>query len=499
MVEFRFTAEKAGGQVLSGTLTAATPAEGKKKIHQLADKNQLKVISIEKKTTFLYKVKKGGEKPITGEQKAYTEREVREALSRMGYEVVSVNKKLLEFRHKPPTADIVSYVKISSELLEQKLSFSEILTLLINDTQNKTLRDTLKEINNDLRKGADSEATFLKYQAVFGKFTAYMLGLASKSGNMSEVYKATAKFLERRQEFKKNLKSALITPAVTLFVLFLAVLFYVAYIFPETAKLFQKFGIDLPPMTAFTLKISDFLTENAILVTLVMIVPPIVLWRLIKTKKGALIFDRQLLKMPIMGPLIHKTTIEVFCRVFYTLYSGSAESIEPIRIASEATDNSYFEDRIKNVAIPLMIKRGTGITDAFAASGIFTETAISRLHSGEETGTIKNTALQLANYYESETVYKMKNFIEIIQVVIAMVIMVVMIALTVVSAETATVRPKTPGMSLNNRINFDSEKEYALYNSSDKLRRDMMSYYKNSVSKATHSVREYTNPGNMTA
>ena len=92
-----------------------------------------------------------------------------------------------------------------------------------------------------------------------------------------------------------------------------------------------------------------------------------------------------------------------------------------------------------------MIKKGTGITDAFTASGVFTETALSRLHSGEETGTIKNTSLQLANYYESETVYKLKNLIELIQVFIAMIIMVVMILLTLVSAETATVRPKTPG------------------------------------------------------
>ncbi|MBT8386427.1 MAG: type II secretion system F family protein, partial [Ignavibacteria bacterium] len=58
-----------------------------------------------------------------------------------------------------------------------------------------------------------------------------------------------------------------------------------------------------------------------------------------------------------------------------------------------------------------------------------------------------NTAFQLANYYESETVYRLKNIIEIIKVVIAMIIMVIMIALTLVSAETATVRPKTPGVN----------------------------------------------------
>jgi type IV pilus assembly protein PilC len=445
MVEFRFTAEKLNGQTLSGSLTAVSFYEGKKKIIRLAEKNQLKIKNIEKKSTFLYRVRKGKDQPFRGEQKAFTKKEVEDALSRLGYEVLNVNKKLIDFHATPPTADIVTFVKISAELLDQKLAYGEILTLLINDTSNKTLRETLKEINNDLKKGADSEATFLKYQSVFGKFTAYMLGLASKSGNMTEIYKATAKFLERRQEFKKNLKSALITPAVTVFVLFLAVLFYVGYIFPETAKLFVRFGIDLPPMTAFTLKMSDFLINYKYLVAVILFAPAIFLWRFAKTKKGGFIFDQYILKIPTLGSLIHKTLIEVYCRVFYTLYSGSAESIEPIRIAAEATGNKYFEDRIKNIAIPLMIKKGTGITDAFTASGVFTDTALSRLHSGEETGTIKNTALQLANYYESETVYKLKNLIEVIQVFIAMIIMVVMIMLTLVSAETATVRPKTPG------------------------------------------------------
>ncbi len=187
-------------------------------------------------------------------RKRSAKKEVEEALARLGYNVLSVNKKLLDFQRKPPNNEIVTFVKISAELLNQKLGYGEILTLLTNDTQNATLRNTLKEISNDLKKGADSEATFLKYQNIFGKFTAYMLGLASKSGNMAEIYIATAKFLERKQEFNKSLRSALITPMVTLFVLFLAVVFYVGYIFPETAKLFVRFGIELPPMTAFTLK-----------------------------------------------------------------------------------------------------------------------------------------------------------------------------------------------------------------------------------------------------
>ena len=452
MVEYKFNAQKLNGQAITGTLTADNSSDGKKKIQRLAEKNQLKLVTVEKKSTFLYKAQKGNDKPIRGEQKAFNKKEVEDALARLGYKVVSVNKKLLDYQAKPPVSEIVTFVKISSELLDQKLAYGEILTLLINDTQNLALKNTLKEINNELKKGADSQATFLKYQDIFGKFTAYMLGLASKSGNMAEIYRATAKFLERNQEFRKNMRSALITPMVTVFVLFLSVIFYVGYIFPETAKLFVRFGVELPPMTAFTLKISDFLIENPYLVVAFCIIPPIALWQFSRTEKGKYLIDQYTLKLPIIGSLVHKTLIEVFCRVFYTLYSGSAESIEPIRIAAEAAGNTYFEDKVKNVAIPLMVKKGVGVTDAFEASGVFTETALSRFHSGEETGTIKNTALQLANYYETETVYKLKNLIEIIQVGIAMVIMVVMILLTLVSAETATVRPKTPGTASNTHI-----------------------------------------------
>ncbi len=446
MIELRFKATKPNGQSIVGTLSAPNMNVGKKKIQKLVEQHGLKTETIEKKSTFLYKAQKGDNKPIKGEQKAYTKEEVTTALTKLGYRVISVNKKLFEFNTKPPTQEIVSFVKISAELMEQKLPFSEIMTLLTNDLENKTLRETLKQINNELKKGTDSEVVYLKYESIFGKFTAYMLGLASKSGNMTEIYKATAKFLERQQEFRKNLRSALITPMITLFVLFLAVLFYVGYIFPETAKLFEKFDIKLPPMTAATLDFSDFILGNPILIALVMFVPPILLFQFSKTKKGKLFLDQYMMKIPVMGSLIHKTNIEVFCRVFYTLYTGSADSIEPIRIAAEATGNQYFEKQIKEISIPLMTSKGVGLTDALEASGVFTPTAISRFHSGEETGTIKNTAKQLANYYESETVFRLKNVIEMIQVWIAMIIMIVMIGLTLVSAETATINPKPPVM-----------------------------------------------------
>jgi len=446
MPEFKIEGVTTAGKPVQGILEADSLRAAKSKAAQMGQQRNFKVIQVIPRSTWVYKVQRGTEKPITGEQKAFTKAEVQEALQKMGYRVISVQKRLIDYKSKPPATEIVTFVRVSADLIRQKLPFNEIMALLVNDIENRTLREALKEINAELKQGKDSERAFIKQEAVLGRFTAHMLGLASKSGNMAEIYESTAKFLERQAEFKKNLKSALITPMVTLVVLFAAVVYYVGYIFPATAGLFRKFKIELPPMTRATLAISDFLVDNILYILIATAIPSVLAVRFFATEKGRLILDRYVWRVPVVGPLLHKQSIEIFCRVFYALYSGAGENIDVIRMAAEACGNKYMEQRIKDIAIPLMIQKGAGITEAFEATGVFTRTAIARFHSGAETGTVKNTALQLAEYYEKETTYKMRNAIDYIQLMISMVIMVVLTALTIVSSETATIRPKNPAV-----------------------------------------------------
>jgi type IV pilus assembly protein PilC len=446
MIELKFTAEKTDGQVIGGVIAADTFTSGKQKAGLIAIQNNFRIKSFEKKSTFVYKARRGAEKPVKGEQKAFNKQEVLEALNLLGYKVLSVNKKIIDLNRKPSKADILMFVKVCADMLEEKMPFGEILAFLIQDTRNKTLKETLKVISKDLKQGLDSEEVFMKHKNTFGFFTSYMLGLASKSGNMAEIYRATAKFLERRHEFKRNIKSALITPLVTILLLNAAVIWYVMYIFPETAKLFVSLNVKLPPMTQFTLDLAEFLQNNIYIISALVIIPIIAGLVIYKNPRGRVWFDKQLLRIPIIGEIMHKTYIEIFCRIFYTLYSGSAVSVAPIKIAAEALGNKYIEERIKTIALPMMMKKGIGISDALVATRVFPETAISKFRQGEETGSIKKSALQLANYYESDTVYRLKNFIEWVQIAIAFYILVVMILLTLVSAETAIVNPTKPGV-----------------------------------------------------
>lgn len=174
---------------------------------------------------------------------------------------------------------------------------------------------------------------------------------------------------------------------------------------------------------------------------MVVIVPIVVVWRWWQTPKGRIWRDGHIIKLPLVGHLIHKSSIEIYFRVFGTIYAGAGDNIETIRTAAEACRNAWMEDRIKRITIPLMLKEGEAFVPAMEAAGVFTKTALTRLRTGQETGNILQSAQQIATYYEAETTYKMLAIIEYIQTIVGFIIAMAIVFLTVVSAEIATISP----------------------------------------------------------
>jgi type IV pilus assembly protein PilC len=444
MAEFRYIGMNLSGRIMQGVVFARGMYAARKRAEEIAQQKHFRLQTLERKAVFIYRVRRGREAIIKGQQKAFSATEVRRALEKMGYDVLSLQKKIFDFRFKPPSRDVVMFIRLSADLLREKMAYDDILFLLGNDTANKTLRQAIREINQDLKDGKDGAEVFAKQADVLGRFPAHLLGVATKSGNMAQIYESTAKFVERNDDFKRSLKAALIMPSIVLLALAAAVVFYVAYIFPATAEMFLEFDIELPPMTAATLQMSKFFQANFIWMTIASILLIMGFIRLATTHRGRYYLSKYMIKVPIVGPLLHKVSIEIWCRVFYSLYSGAGENIEAIRTAAEACRSPYMERQIKEIAIPLMLTQGMGLVEALARTGVFTENSLQRLHAGAESGTVRDMALQVANYYEKETTYRLNNIIDMIQVAIALLILVVMTAITIVSAETAVIRPKHP-------------------------------------------------------
>jgi len=444
--EFRYTGINQAGKSVQGVVLASNKSNAKKLVRETEIKQNISVNQIDQKTNFIYKIKLPSGKKVKGKQVAFSKLELAQALARIGYTNAKIEPVIFDFQSKPSFANILMFVDLSSFLLKEKMSYDKVLRMLAEEETNPTLRSTLKKIESELKKGKEGTEVFNRYADVFGKFPAYMLGLATKSGNMAEVYDATAKFMERDQEYKKSLKQALMTPMFTVLAMIAAVLYYIISIFPTTAELFIKSGVEVPPLTAATLQMSDFFAANWWWMGLLVIIPIIVLLIWWRTPGGRVWRDAMIIKLPIIGKLLHKSSIEIFCRVFAAIYSGAENNIETIQASAEACRNAYMEKNIKEITIPLMLKEGMSLVPALAAAKVFNQTTLSRFKTGSETGNVLTAAQQIAKFYEKETTYKMQNLIQSIQTLIGAFIGIVITALTVVSAEIATVSPKTPGM-----------------------------------------------------
>ena len=447
MAEFRFSGLSAAGQQVQGTVFAPNKRTAQKKVADLADRHKFTLNDLEQRAFYRYKVKHPSGKVVSGEQKAFSSEEIESALSRMGMEVLSVQKRLLNVNRKPPNQDVIMFVRLAANLLNEKMPFNEVLNLLVADISSPALKQTIRDINSDLKSGMEAKQAFMKHQDSLGKFTAYMLGVASQSGNMSEIYEATAKFLERRDEFKKSVRSSMIMPSVTILATIGVFIWYVWFIVPATAGLFASFdGIELPPLTSASLVMADWLDRNMMWLLLGMGLSISGIVMFLRSPKGTFLAHKHMIRLPVIGSLLHKLNIEVFSRVFAILYSGSGQNIEVIKVAAEACGNTYIEQRVKTVTIPMMVAQGADLVRGMEASGVFTPMAIARFRTGSETGAVRKSAQQMADYYEKETTLKLEVVLQTIQTIVSLFIGIIVALLTVLSAETALIRPEASDM-----------------------------------------------------
>jgi type IV pilus assembly protein PilC len=305
--------------------------------------------------------------------------------------------------------------------------------------RDKNLRSALKAIILDLKEGVDSREAFLRQGKVMGHDTALMLGIASKSGDMRAIFESVARFVERQADFRRGLLSSMILPAVTTFALIGALIFYIMYLLPKMVEMLKPMMGEMPPLTAFTMKVSDMLKDNLVGICIAVALALGAFYAYILSKNGRIWFDKWVVRLPYVGRILRNTSAELFCRVLGILYT-SGENIDAIQHAAESSRNRFLEQQIKTIAIPTMLKYGTEFWKAVDMVGFFPNMIVSRFHTASETGSVKSTAVQLADYYEMENRYAMKNLVNVIEVGVSLVIMVSMVFLTLLSSETASIK-----------------------------------------------------------
>lgn len=433
---YQIIGKEATGKPIQGFISAGSLSEARRRAKAHPRFRDATLVSVRRKKNYAYRVRHGT-KTIDGFQSAYSRQEVVSALERIGFEVRWVRRHF-EIRFRAASNEIVSFVGTSARLLEQKLPYAEVLQVMVSSVRDKNMRVALRDIILDLKNGVDSREAFTKQGKIFGEHTALMLGIASKSGDMTNIFKSVATLVERQAEFKKGLTSALILPAVTSLTLVGAIAFYVLFLLPKMMKLMGPLIDEMPPLTKFTLDLSQSLQDNLVLIIVLFLLAIGGFYAYIITPKGRLMLHKYIIKVPYVGNILRNTSVEIFCRVLGIMYASAGENIEAMQLAAESSGNRYLASQIRTVAIPMMLKYGTELAKALEAAAFFPEMFISRFRTAAETGAVKDTAVQLADYYQMENHYAMKNLISFIEVTISVIIMAAMIFLTLLSSETAS-------------------------------------------------------------
>ena len=165
--EYRYQGVASTGKRVQGIVLASNKGKAKKLLTNFADKHKIKINTIIKRSLYLYRIKLPNGKKVKGRQFAFTKEEVKRALISMDYENAKIEKAVFDIKLKPPFASILMFVNLSSFLLKEKMDFDKILRMLADEETNLTLKESLKKIESELKKGKEGTEVFARQADVF--------------------------------------------------------------------------------------------------------------------------------------------------------------------------------------------------------------------------------------------------------------------------------------------------------------------------------------------
>jgi type IV pilus assembly protein PilC len=272
-----------------------------------------------------------------------------------------------------------------------------------------------------------------KHPRIFSALYVNMIRSAEAGGILDQVLDRLAGFLEKEQETRNKIKSAMTYPAVVFCFATLMLLGLIFFVLPKFKGIFETMGLDLPLTTRILLNSSDYM-KNYWYLYLVFMVGSVVLMKVFaRTERGKFAIDAGKLKLPIFGDLILKTCVSRFARTFGTLITSGVPVLRALEIVSETSGNRVISDTV--VRASQAIKEGEKISTPLFGSKIFPVMVTQMIAVGEETGRLDQMLTKVANFYDDEVDNTLKGLTSLIEplMIVGLGLIVGFIAISVIS------------------------------------------------------------------
>jgi len=335
---------------------------------------------------------------------AATEHAAIAALLNRNLLVVSIQEKVAKKGRtgggSVPLADLVMFTRQLATMVDAGLAMVQSLQGLAEQTQNKAMRDCIKDVCTRVEGGDSFSEALQKHPKVFNRLYCAMVGAGEKGGLLSEILARLAVYLENAARLRKKVKSAMMYPTVVTFVAIAITVFLLVKVIPVFGEIYSGFGAKLPGPTQFLINISDAVKKYFILMLLAG-GGGIYGWLyFIKTKKGREFWDTQRIKLPIFGVIAHKICLARFTRTLASLVRSGVPILEVLHIVSQTVGNVVMEKAIKVASSD--IERGESISQALGKHPVFPNMIIRMITAGEQTGKIDNMLERISDFLDEE-------------------------------------------------------------------------------------------------
>jgi len=372
---------------------------------------------------FFYTAKSLDGKVKIGDVEAKSIKELAQILKGEGLILVKADIKKEKIKSNFDLSFVSGKVSITEKMLMTRnlwimvstgLPLVKGFSILSAQSKSDKMKKALLDIGQEVSKGKRLSDAFKKYPNIFSELFQNMIEAGEESGTLEEVLKVLSLQLEKEKEMTSKVQKALIYPVILIITMLLVGVCLSIFVLPKINAFFQGLNADLPITTIIILNSGDFILKYWYILLVVILAIFFLFLTLLKTKKGKVIVDGILLKIPVASLLIKKSNSASLIRSLSSLLSSGVSLVRSLEITSGTVSNFYFKQALKEAAEE--IKKGEKLSFSLKPhQDIFPYGTIEMIEIGEETGKTSLILKKLAEFYEeevSETAEKLSTIIE---------------------------------------------------------------------------------------
>lgn len=303
-------------------------------------------------------------------------------------------------RQRIARQDVAIVIHELSTLLRAGLALDQALDVLIAFSERKTVREVLKRVVEKVRGGVSLADAMASQGNVFDRFCLGMIRAGEAGGSLEVVLAKTADYMERSQQSKQKVTSALIYPVILLLTAFASVAVIVTVVIPNFKDIFDQAGIALPLSTRIVLFIGNSAQQYWWIPVVVVLVAVVALKRHRRNPAGRRLWDSRVLKIPLFGELLTKVEVARMCYTLGMLLSNGVPLLASLSVVKETMGNAAMAHALDHVE--KQVKEGKTLARPLEDSKLFPKLATHLLRIGEESGRMEEMMFRIADTYDEE-------------------------------------------------------------------------------------------------